>query len=200
MSINYDQSFLSCNLCTFTCTNQRKMTIHMNRQHDHKVKPQMCRICRIFSSKSKPELRAHVLACRQTEVKCPYCSYVSRHRPRMRDHINFVHDKVRDHLCNFCTYRASKRYQLLRHIAGKHAKMRKYSCGNCNFTCLEKAALKRHHHSVHEGIKAYSCEYCDYQCVHKMYLSYHMKKKHGLVLSKQKMMTNLNKKMINSQN
>ena len=86
-----------------------------------------------------------------TQFKCNQCPYSTDHDRHMRQHVEGVHLKIRNHRCEECGYAALRKSGVERHWDAVHNKGdKKYKCGRCPYSSAENSKLKKHIMRVHE--------------------------------------------------
>ena len=86
--------------------------------------------------------------CRQPNgIPCPYTSDSASH---MKEHMEAVHEKIKNHFCKDCDYTSYRKGQLNRHVKVVHAKTGRYVCEECGHAEHRKFLFNSHMTSVHK--------------------------------------------------
>ena len=117
------------------------------------------------------------------KFKCSICSFASKEKIRLSEHILKVHEDRGDEIkrkfeCFICDYKAVEKGNLQRHEGKKRYD---YLCTKCNESFNEKNQLTNHALHVH-GEKTNNCKICDVRFAFKSLLVQHnitVQKKRG---------------------
>jgi len=138
----------------------------------------------------KPALNSHKISVHSTEntVK-KYCSLCDKHFSNLSQHIEIVHNNVKNYRCQKCQKGFYDNRELRRHHikylkTGECKKETppgfcKYTCNfdNCEYKSNKKGNMEMHEKSVHLNIK-YTCPECNKQLSSKANLNSHVKNVH----------------------
>jgi len=89
--------------------------------------------------------------------KCDRCSYETKRKSDLKQHVKQVHDKIKDHCCTQCDYKASRKGDLNRHVKMIHLKIKDKICSVCEKGFSRQDELKQHFKSAHNPNKYDKC-------------------------------------------
>ena len=94
--------------------NKNLNTISMNNSHN------VCNQCgKIFSSSS--HLNRHTKSVHEgNKYPCDECNFAAARADTLREHIQVIHERVKNFHCDQCDYSATRKAALNRHISHKH--------------------------------------------------------------------------------
>ena len=104
--------------------------------------------------------------------------YKTRRKHELKNHVQSVHERVKNIYCGQCDYRTGNKYTLKNHIKAIHDKIKDISCGQCDYKTGNRQNLQRHVKAVHHKVKDIACEQCDYKTSHRSALKRHVKALH----------------------
>lgn len=135
---------LVCVKCSWTFNDYTFLADHTN---EHNLKPtHRCLKCNRVYSYGKKLLR-HLMRY-QTSFCCDFCGHMEIKKPRLEEHIRFVHKKEVCHLCTICGETKPTSHALSSHMQVKHETEKKYKCSLCPKS-FRTPAYYRNHQSVH---------------------------------------------------
>ena len=70
------------------------------------------------------------------EYSCNLCSYQSSHKTHVRNHIRWVHQKIKDKVCPHCEFKCYQNGHLTSHIKRVHQKVSMKNTVICNYSDL----------------------------------------------------------------
>ena len=170
-----------CPECKFEFSTIENLRIHMENIHSMSELPQNAGEIRDESNlsedgsdaRSKKPIDTSSDDNKTNKYQCGKCSYRTKYKRDLNNHIKAIHDKIRDRVCKECGYATSNKETLKNHIKAIHDKIRDQVCKECEFATSNKLSLKHHINSVHRKIKNYKCEDCNFATSWSMSLSSH---------------------------
>ena len=104
-----------CQICN-TCQGSKFMLEkHMLKEHHQLGLSYSCDICGLkvisISSLSRHKKRAHS----PDEFPCPVCGKLFKHKSNLKDHVRFVHEKIKKYECSSCGLKFSECRYLRKH-------------------------------------------------------------------------------------
>ncbi|XP_017835345.1 gastrula zinc finger protein XlCGF8.2DB-like [Drosophila busckii] len=113
---------------------------------------------------------------------CDKCGVEMKDRHQMREHMRQEHEEKRPFQCGKCPRNYARKTHLKDHMRS-HSVQRDFACGICERKFKRSQELTRHKR-LHQLGKQYSCSLCDARFRQCSGLYGHMRRKHGLVTSK----------------
>ena len=102
-----------------------------------------------------------IIAVNPEECKpnvCKTCQKSYSSRQNLKNHINEVHFKIKNHKCNECGKPFSQNKSLKRHMELVHEKQKKFKCEHCMKAFSQKGNMKRHITRFHSKLDSSSTE------------------------------------------
>ncbi|CAL4075078.1 unnamed protein product, partial [Meganyctiphanes norvegica] len=168
--MTHAQQVLSCNLCAYTCDDQKLLTKHIRVKHQEKS------VVNDDGTVPTPSTVYTVYECSECNYKTSWHYAFLRHS---RTHQTSKLDTI--HACPDCPYKTIRREHFLRHIKNVHQNHRPFLCDVCGKAFKRQDALKQHHvtHYPHFGdgtssTYGYVCHICQKVCRSTAYLKEHM--------------------------
>ena len=175
-------------ICSYQTALKVRLKIHLKNKH----KDLKCLRCPSYAAISIKELIDHIKEIHNGEKQdpspksalvnqmfmCTHCTYTTKEKHNLRNHISAVHEKKKPFLCEFCTYAASCRGSLNKHVKLVHDKTKDQLCPYCPYTAGLVQRLNQHINIVHKGLKPYLCDKCSYATSKKKSLMLHIKTVH----------------------
>jgi len=130
-----------CLYCDYSTFDQICLKKHMSLNHFQ------CYICGWcdFSSEDANKVRMHEgINHPEFKAHCTFCSYFSCSKYDVKQHVQLIHDKVRDMICLFCGQWFSRKNDLDLHIKGIHDLLMNLKCIKCGYKTYSEKLLKRH--------------------------------------------------------
>ncbi len=90
--------------------------------------------------------------------RCSLCTIEFKTNGNLKQHVEVVHDKIKDIECVFCQKEYLSVAHIQRHIL-RHVKEKPYFCTLCERSFATGTDLKMHM-PVHTGERAYKCDIC----------------------------------------
>lgn len=120
-----------------------------------------CFICK-KQFKMRNYLRNHMkIHIEIREYQCEKCSFASKTRCYLKQHIRYVHEKKKYvHKCNICSRSFIYKYLCDRHVRLKHSNNETFQCFTCGSVFSTEIKLKKHERDIHYSIKKHSCPDC----------------------------------------
>ena len=108
--------------------------------------------------------------------KCEICGKTYNVKKDFKNHIKWVHDKIRV-FCNQCEKSFANQGHLNSHIKARHDGIFDFKCEEpgCNRLCSTPHELKSHIERIHKKIKNHICDHCGKPFYDKSSLGNHMK-------------------------
>ena len=163
-----------CPKCDLSFSKKSSVRRHIRTVHN-KIKDHICEDCG-HAFTDKRHLKSHTINVHNNggpTLKCMKCAYETGLKKHLDQHVQGVHDKIRDHKCKQCGYAASMRHHLESHVRAVHDQIRGHICKLCGYAASQKAHLTRHIRSVHNKIKDHICEDCGHAFADKRSLRSH---------------------------
>ena len=130
-----------CPECNSVFSTYEKLRIHLKNYH---------------AELDIDTLKSHTISIHKMEgnkLKCEQCNYTTASRGHLKQHINTIHNNIKNHVCGECGYAASTKSRLKIHIKAVHKNIRSHVCGECGYAASQKIHLKKHIEAVHEKVK-----------------------------------------------
>ncbi|OXA40187.1 zinc finger protein 525 [Folsomia candida] len=98
--------------------------------------------------------------------KCELCPQTFLGRAILQRHVQFVHERQRNHPCTFCDKRFSTSDNMRRHVEARHpsTKEKIHSCDKCKYMSHSKLYLARHARRHNPAIRL-ECYFCKKQFI-----------------------------------
>jgi hypothetical protein len=109
---------------------------------------------------------------------CPICKKELKKNIGLKQHIQFVHEKLRPFMCHICKKEFVLNGDLKRHITTVHEKQKPFKCLTCEKEFGQKSVLKKHTNTVHEKQRPFNCITCDKEFGLKSTLKQHISSVH----------------------
>ncbi|TNN68540.1 Zinc finger protein 142 [Liparis tanakae] len=168
---------LRCQLCSFTCTQDRRLALHVALKHKG-ARPHRCRHCP-FSTARRYRLEEHEsLHTGVGRHGCDACGKSFGAAAKLRQHEARVHAKRPTHFCPRCDFAGYAADDVRRHDARCHAGEQRHACACCDAAFGSEAALRNHRRRAHRPQVRFSCERCDYSCGGEVSLKAHRESEH----------------------
>ena len=161
-----------CLLCRYRCVQDGNLRRHMKTVHGVggrgdivPFKRYSCILCGYVDSRS-PHMDKHLKETHQkypferkqyvveeksddyrSLEKCLQCEHTFSRKRDLRQHVQAVHERVKNEICHFCEMAFFESAKLRRHIRLMHVEMK--WCHLCDFSCNGGDELKRHVRAVH---------------------------------------------------
>ena len=71
---------------------------------------------------------------------------------KLKEHVDFVHEGLKNHTCDLCGKAFGKPSDLKRHIISVHEKLRNFKCEKCPKAFCQLSTLNMHVRTIHEGV------------------------------------------------
>ena len=141
-----DQMPLACTECDYRTNVAHNLAQHKSRHHGVRLWYE-CSCCGAeYTTKQalKDHLNRAVFTCTESDD----CSYTTRSRSCMFQHVRNVHTEPQ-FACLTCGAEFSSSFGLKRHMDGYHERKRPYSCDTCDYASAYKHDVKRHQRRNH---------------------------------------------------
>ena len=109
---------------------------------------------------------------------CPICKKELKKNIGLKQHIQFVHEKLRPFMCHICKKEFVLNGDLKRHITTVHEKQKPFKCLACEKEFGQKSILKKHTNTVHEKQRPFNCITCEKEFGLKSTLKLHISSVH----------------------
>ena len=171
----------NCSKCEFKCKSKEYLKNHINIEHEGvQRKAYSCSECSSTFIKSR-SLKTHFMSVHEgvkRSFSCDLCDHKSTQKGHLKNHIKFVHFKVKEYSCLICDKQFSIERNLKRHTQAFH-NTEKHSCEQCSFETTSLTNLKKHAFNKHEvKTEQFSCNTCEYKTKIKLNLSKHVRNVH----------------------
>ena len=116
---------------------------------------------------------------KQYQCKYEQCDFVAK-SSAMLNHVKRVHTGQK-YGCILCEKQFTRQFALRDHVNLIHNGIRNYQCHNCSYQTSKKGNLKVHVDTVHgngNGENRFKCDVCDYSTMIHSNLKQHTKAKH----------------------
>ncbi|XP_068561214.1 zinc finger protein 142 isoform X1 [Cebidichthys violaceus] len=171
---------LHCQHCTFTCKQERCMTLHVALKHKG-ARPHHCRYCP-FSTARRYRLEEHEsLHTGIGRHSCDVCDKTFGAVTKLRQHKMRIHDKRPTHFCPLCDFSGYTLDDVRRHNLRCHTGELHHACTHCEAQFSSEVALRNHCKRVHQLQACFSCKQCNYSCGSEVSLKTHQESKHPQV-------------------
>lgn len=168
---------LRCELCPFTCKQERCLRQHVALKHEG-LKPHTCHYCD-FRTTRRYRLDAHEsLHTGVGRISCDQCDQTFGTNSKMRLHRQRVHEKQPTHFCQLCDYSGYSANDVTRHTLCCHTGELCYTCTDCPAGFSSETALKQHSQRLHQKTTSMVCPHCDFSCRSEATLKSHVQRKH----------------------
>jgi len=136
-----------------------------------------------FESKYKYALLQHVkrVHLKIKDFTCDQCDLSFSAKGDLNIHVKRVHLKIKDFVCDRCSLTASSKSNLNMHVKRVHLKIKDFVCDRCSFTASSKGNLNDHVKAVHFKIKDFTCDRCSFTSSSKGELNKHVKAVHDKI-------------------
>lgn len=96
-------------------------------------------------------LRSHKIQHSGVEKKyiCPQCGRSFLNERQMKSHVNSTHG-ARTFSCHLCSYASKRKSELNNHIKSRHSEDRPFRCNYCEYSCKLRGNLHKHIRLVHK--------------------------------------------------
>ena len=152
-----DNELIKCTMCDFKANHPRKMKLHFKNRHTTET-VQTCEFCgEIFK-----DLKRHLSTTNcggpveRKKVPCVHCGKEFTRRNKMKEHVKFIHEGVKDKFCDQCSYATYSSNNLKQHIMKTHLgkEIVKEGCPYCGkeTTSLDYH-IKTYHSEGHSPLK-----------------------------------------------
>ena len=111
--------------------------------------------------------------------KCDQCEKSFTQRSGLKNHLNFVHKKLRLFKCEKCDKSFANLAILNQHVKKIHEN-KSFACDECTNVFKSVPLLKAHIANIHQGYKKYHCDICDKGIFDKKELTWHQTSKEHL--------------------
>ena len=134
MRLVHTGPILHCSKCSYTTRNISSLKLHFKLRHTESMK-QSCEYCGKVFKKLKKHLKNTMCGKDVDDRKlqqCPQCDRKSRNKRALRNHVQNIHNKVKDIQCPNCSYQTYNRFNLRLHVSKVHEKTTIFrNCPHC---------------------------------------------------------------------
>jgi hypothetical protein len=90
----------------------------------------------------------------------------------VRQNLNKIHENE----CDICAKQYASKRNLREHLQRVHEKIRNFQCDRCPYKCFEESVLRRHKQRIHSNLAMakFKCHLCDYSSEKKRVLDNHI--------------------------
>ena len=135
-----DVGIFKCSLCEYVSNVQEKLTGHVRKHHEEKIK---CREC-TFVGKSQDEVNMHIWASRNNKVKCKECDFTANDSGTLSIHLKHHHSNN----CQACEFKALSKDELDDHVRKTHV-TKIFICIEWDFESSRREDVKEHASKEH---------------------------------------------------
>ncbi len=180
----HDQESYQCSQCQKTYVTKSKFKDHQARAHignnNDPSKQVMCEICSKIFGDSK-RLRQHIQFVHEKSFKNKFCEPCNKEFTPSNywHHMKSVHlDKA--HTCEKCGKSFMSKHCLAKHFNAVHEKLKPFICHLCGKGFPNPTNLQQHIDAIHKKLKPYLCKLCGkFYSLHTG-LSVHLKNVHKI--------------------
>jgi KRAB domain-containing zinc finger protein len=130
-----------------------------------------------YSSDRKYNLSLHQIKHSGAKnFPCNVCGKMFSTPGNLKNHIQRIHEKLKEHQCDECEYKGFNKHELEDHHR-THTGEKPFKCNNCDYSTNLKSNLNKHIR-IHNGEKQYKCDQCDAVFAQKQPLMKHTKLMH----------------------
>ena len=167
------------------CANCNKVinTLAQLKKHEYRCPPPPKLILKCDDCKEeflgKYLLYKHMRENHHTVMpQCTICTKVLSDRTALKQHIKFVHQKIKNYECPICFKHFASITLTERHKKQVHEKIKNFECNLCHKKFPQAQNLEWHLRGVHEKLKPYQCDICGMNFSQSTSLSCHSKNIH----------------------
>ncbi|XP_055710217.1 gastrula zinc finger protein XlCGF26.1-like [Phlebotomus papatasi] len=163
-----------CSRCERSFTTAASLRNHMMRHE--LIKNHECSICGI-KTVTGSELNSHMTIHVKTKLlSCELCPLKFSRRGNLKQHINTVHQGIKNHHCTICSKSFGTTRSLKNHLM-LHTGERPFACTKCpkGFIRMEQLTV---HMKIHTGQDMFFCEFCPFKTFHQIQIKRHTKAVH----------------------
>ena len=150
------KSVEKCQKCRFTTKNKGEMESHVKERHQRRKDRS-----KKTSNKSVKYVNTAPRSQRNSNLKCPKCSYITSNSDLLRYHNKVEHFEKKNinkhpdekHIssfdCEFCDFSTEHIKSLRNHVEWKHSKDVEFMCNYCDFVTTTKSIFQVHMNRKH---------------------------------------------------
>ena len=161
---------------------QIALTAHVHNIHQNIKNSFACSQCpRKLTTRWGLKNHVNVVHEKLKQHTCDECTYASGYRAQLHRHLYKVHKHPFN--CSICPYTAIKKNILARHCLVEHSERRPktHVCSHCSARFASKHSLNNHFRNIHPPLKNLRCKDCPYYCLGEAILKHHRDNVHDTI-------------------